>query len=74
MKKRLFSLVALIAILAILVTPVYAQDYLFRVDKVDVNFYINQDGTASVEYTYDFTNTNSGHVIDFVDIGLPNED
>jgi hypothetical protein len=74
MKKRLFSLVALIAILAILVTPVSAQDYLFRVDKVDVNFYVNQDGTASVEYTYDFTNTSGGHIIDFVDIGLPNED
>jgi len=74
MKQRLFSLIALIAVLALVVTPVYAQDYLFRVDRVDVNFYVNQDGTASVEYTYDFTNTAGGHVIDFVDIGLPNED
>ena len=74
MKKRIFALLAVLAILTMAVTPVFAQDYLFRVDRVDVNFYVNADGTASVEYTYDFTNTNGGHVIDYVDIGLPNED
>ncbi|HEY9089837.1 MAG TPA: hypothetical protein VIO36_16815, partial [Anaerolineaceae bacterium] len=74
MKRRLLSLFAVFTLLAVLVTPVFAQDYLFRVDRVDVNFYVNQDGTASVEYTYDFTNTAGGHVIDYVDIGLPNEE
>lgn len=74
MKRRFLSLFTVLALLAVLVTPVFAQDYLFRVDRVDVNFYVNQDGTASVEYTYDFTNTAGGHVIDYVDIGLPNEE
>lgn len=72
-KKRLVSLLVLILVLALTASTVYAQTYLFRVDRVVVNFFVNEDGTASVEYTYDFTNDNSASPIDFVDIGLPND-
>lgn len=56
------------------VTNAFAQDapYLFSVDKEEVHVYWNSDGTTSLDYVWVFTNTPSGHVIDFVDVGMPN--
>jgi hypothetical protein len=74
MKKRLPVLIILLFLLLLQVSPALSQsDYSFQVNSAVVNFYVNKDGTASVEYTYNFTNNPGAHPIDFVDIGLPND-
>src|SRR5215207_8094957 len=46
--------------------------YAFSIDKEVVNVYWNSDGTMSLDYVLTFTNQPGAHVIDFVDVGLPN--
>jgi hypothetical protein len=48
------------------------QQYYFSVDKEVVNVYWNADGTLSLDYVWTFTNQPGAHVIDFVDVGMPN--
>ncbi len=40
-------------------------------DKVVANVYWNADGTMSLDYLLTFTNQPGGHVIEFVDVGMP---
>lgn len=54
------------------VLPGWAQSYLFRVDRLNVDVYWNADGTATLDYTLVFTNLPGAAVIDYVDVGLPN--
>jgi hypothetical protein len=73
MKKIL--LLTLMLLLAFgIVSNVSAQDapYLFHVEREEVHVFWNPDGTTSLDYTWVFTNDPSGHVIDFVDVGMPN--
>jgi hypothetical protein len=51
---------------------VNAQEYYFALPKLDVNVYWNADGSSSIDYTFYFQNEPSGHPIEFVDVGLPN--
>lgn len=74
MKKRLTALVFLLALLFFNIQGVEAQTYRFRLDRSEVNIFINEDGTASIEYWLEFYNDPSADPIDFVDIGMPNED
>jgi len=71
-KKSILSIAILLALLALVFHPAQAQTYLFQVDREVVNFYVNADGTASIDYVYDFTNDPSASPIEFVDVGLPN--
>ena len=71
MKKRIFCMILLFLILGIGSTSAVAQTYRFIVEQNYVNLYINQDGTASIEYTIDFINDINADPIDFVDIGMP---
>ena len=48
------------------------QSYKFSLDKEVVNVYWNADGTLSLDYVWTFTNQPGAHVIDFVDVGMPN--
>jgi hypothetical protein len=72
MKRRLLvtTLIILIA-LAIPITAL-AQDYYFSLDKEVVNVFWNADGTMSLDYLMTFTNQPGAHLIDFVDMGMPN--
>jgi hypothetical protein len=73
MKKRLLA-IALVFILAFgITTSALAQDYYFSLDKEVVHVYWNSDGTMSLDYTFTFTNQPGAHIIDFVDVGLPND-
>ncbi|MBS1250524.1 MAG: hypothetical protein MAG431_02118 [Chloroflexi bacterium] len=72
MKKRLLHLLILFTLLMILPSTALAQDYYFRLDREIVHAYWNEDGTLSLEYTFHFTNTPTGHAIEYVDLGLPN--
>ena len=72
MTKRIFSSIFLAFILWLSIAlPVLAQDYSFEVPEVEVNVYLESDGTAAIEYNYLFRNAAGAHVIDFVDIGMP---
>ena len=73
MKNKFFSIVLLLVLLLVSSTSAIAQTYRFQVTKNDVRVYVNQDGTASVEYTIDFLNDASADPIDYVDIGLPSD-
>src|SRR5215211_5454999 len=72
MKRRLLT-IALVMIFALsITTSVLAQSYSFSLDKEVVNVYWNSDGSMSLDYVFTFTNQPGAHVIDFVDVGLPN--
>ncbi len=72
MKRRLLTF-AFVLILALgIVIPAAAQSYSFDLDKEVVNVYLNEDGTMTLDYEFTFTNSPGGHVIDFVDVGVPN--
>jgi len=72
MKRRLAVLFAVLIMVALFATSVGAQDYSFSVLKMEVHVFLNEDGTIRVEYLIVFQNDSGGHVIDFVDIGMPN--
>ena len=72
MKRRLLTM-ALVMIFALsITTSALAQSYSFSLDKEVVNVYWNSDGTLSLDYVFTFTNQSGAHAIDFVDVGLPN--
>lgn len=52
--------------------PLYAQDYSFSLDQETVEVWVNQDGSAKLEYWFTFTCDPGAHSIDVVDLGLPN--
>lgn len=72
MKKRLLTAALVLALLLAFQGSALAQTYFFSVDRMVVDVFLNQDGTAAVEYTFTFTNQPSADPIDFVDVGLPN--
>ena len=72
MKQKLLAICLVFLLTFGLVTSAFAQEYSFRLDKEVVNVYWNSDGTMSLDYQFTFTNQPGGHVIDFVDVGMPN--
>jgi hypothetical protein len=71
MKRRLK--ITLLFIFLVLLVPgtALAQTYYFSVDSLDANVFWNDDGTADIEYVFNFTNL-SPDSLDFVDVGMPN--
>ena len=49
-----------------------AQEYYFENPQKIVHVYWNEDGTESLQYTLTFRNNITGHPIEYVDLGLPN--
>jgi hypothetical protein len=72
MKFRLLTVFALLVLMFSLVSSVAAQSYTFNLSQEVVNVYWNSDGTMALDYVFTFANDPSGHVIDFVDVGMPN--
>ena len=72
MKPRLIASMLLIAMLFVFTSNAAAQSYTFNVSQEVVDAYWNSDGTLDLDYTFTFVNDASGHVIDFVDVGMPN--
>jgi hypothetical protein len=70
-KKGLLSLLAALALLGILAGSALAQNYSFSVPTAVVDVYYNQDGTASIDYTYTFANDPGAPAIEYVDLGVP---
>jgi hypothetical protein len=74
---RVLRYICLFCILILLVgsaTPVFAQSYRFQMSEEATVVTINVDGSISIDYTMKFINDSGAHVIDIVDIGLPNYD
>ena len=74
MKRRLVVLLVVLTLVALITTSVAAQDYSFSIPKLTVHVYLNEDGSISLDYLFVFQNDSGGHVIDFVDVGMPNGD
>jgi hypothetical protein len=71
-KLRLLASFVLIVLMFTTVSSVAAQSYTFNLSQETVNVYWNSDGTMALDYVFTFANDPSGHVIDFVDVGMPN--
>jgi len=72
MLRRLFASLVIILIALALPVSALAQDYFFSVEEETVHVYWNEDGTLALDYTLVFGNQQGAHVIDFVDMGMPN--
>ena len=72
MKKFKFILliIVLLGVFA-LPAPVSAQDYAFKVTAMEVEAYVEEDGTLSLWYLFEFQNLPTGAPIEYVDIGMP---
>ncbi len=71
-KLRLLASFVLIVLLFTNVSSVAAQSYTFNLAREIVHVYWNSDGTMALDYVFTFANDPGGHVIDFVDVGMPN--
>ena len=73
MKKigRLFLLFLVLLGIFSLPSSVSAQDYSYEVSVLEVEAYIEEDGTLSLWYFIDFQNRPGASPIEYVDIGMP---
>lgn len=76
MKKRISKLTTagLIGLAALLIFSgvAYAQSYLFKLNELRANVFIQADGSTAIDYVFVFANAPGAHAIDFVDVGMPN--
>ena len=72
MRRWLVTFLLLSLIILLVSSPAVAQSYSFQLPKETVDAYWESDGTLTLDYTFNFINNPSGHVIEFVDLGLPN--
>lgn len=72
MKKRILSLLLLAIFVLVPLSAAYAQTYAFSVPREQVDAYWESDGTLSLEYEIVFQNADFADPIDYVDIGMPN--
>ncbi len=71
-QKILLIGLILVFALSIFTAGVNAQSYSFQLTDELVHYYVNEDGTVSVEYYFTFKNDSGASAIDFVDVGMPN--
>jgi len=71
MKQKIFAICLVFLLTFGLATGVSAQSYSFSLNKEIANVFWNADGTMALDYQFTFTNSPGGHVIDFVDVGVP---
>jgi len=71
-KIKIFCTLLILLMLAGNTYPVSAQDYYFSVERELVDVFVNEDGSISIEYVMDLYNQPGGHILDYIDIGIPN--
>jgi hypothetical protein len=73
-KMNILKRIIFIFLLLILLIPKSgsAQSYLFELTSQTVDYYLNEDGSASILYEFIFNNDPYGDAIDYIDVGLPN--
>jgi len=74
MKKISHFLILFLVFLGIFALPgsVSAEDYRFEVTTLEVEAYVEEDGTISLGYLIEFKNMAGASPIEYVDIGTPN--
>jgi hypothetical protein len=70
--KKTLIVLALLATLLNVPGTAKAQNYSFTLDQLEVNVWINTDGSVKLEYWLVFTCDAGAHPIDVVDLALPN--
>ena len=70
--KFLRAFLLLLSLILFNFQGVLAQTYLFQVEQTEVQVYIHEDGTATIDYTMVFYNDPSADPMEYVDIGAPN--
>lgn len=75
MKKIRFFLISLILLVILTIPQVAsAQDLRFVIPAAEVEVYLEEDGTATFWFYYEFQNNPNGAPIDFIDVGMPSSD
>ncbi|MGW8250251.1 MAG: hypothetical protein ACWGO1_06385 [Anaerolineales bacterium] len=69
--KKIYILILVILLLALPAVGV-AQSYLFSLDRLYVDVFLNDNGTLDIVYQFTFSNAPGAAPIDYVDVGLPN--
>lgn len=73
MHRRILAFLLVFTIFLVIASPVAAQSSLsFQVPKETIDAYWNADGSLSLTYVINFLNNPNGALIDYVDLGLPN--
>lgn len=72
--SQVITLALILVAVAVVAGPALAQDYYFAVPLLQLQVYIEPDGTARLVYDITFENQPSGRAIDVVDIGMPTAD
>ncbi len=72
MRKKLLSILLTFIFVFLISTPALAQNYYFELPKLTVDAYWESDGTETIDYVFSFKNSQTGHIIDYIDLGLPN--
>ncbi len=67
-----FTLLIVLIILLLVPSSALAQSYYFSVENETVHVFWEADGTMDLAYEFIFYNQPGSHVIDYVDVGLPN--
>ena len=71
---RLLLLTVVLLGLALRSAPAQAQTYRFSVPLMQMQVFVQPDGSAKIVYDITFDNSTSGDPIDIVDIGMPTND
>ncbi|MCK5053276.1 MAG: hypothetical protein KAR65_03310 [Anaerolineales bacterium] len=72
--RKIFWVTAILTtLLLVFSAPVFGQSYSYTVDKEIADVYWEEDGSARILYMLVFTNDASGPLMEFVDIGTPND-
>lgn len=69
--KTLRITLLLLILLIFTASSAQAQTYLFQLSELQVNVFVNQDGTATIDYVFTFVNNPSASPIEYVDVGMP---
>ena len=70
--KTLWITSIILSLLLVFSAPVFGQSYSHTVDQEIAEVYWEEDGSARILYMLVFTNDASGPLMEFVDIGTPN--
>lgn len=72
--KKIWIVALLILLMLSTSSIAAAQTYLFELQQLYVDVFINDDGSVSILYSLSFQNDPTASPIDYVDIGMPNPD
>lgn len=72
LKRFVMLIVAGVLMFSLVSTAAAQSSYSFSLDKEITNVYWNADGTLALDYLFTFSNDPGAHLIDFVDVGMPN--